>query len=143
MSCSRPIVRIELRDGNASHEPSPVPDRDLDALVGSPPLDVHVGAAGMQDRIRTGLGHGQDDIVHGRRRQSGVLGLLPDELPNFVELQVIETDPGYRGDTVSGGSTKPAKLESGASIQVPFHINTGDVVKVDTRADAYLERVKR
>lgn len=65
------------------------------------------------------------------------------ELPNFVELEVVETDPGYKGDTVSGGSTKAAKLESGASIQVPFHINTGDVVKVDTRTDAYLERVKR
>ena len=65
------------------------------------------------------------------------------ELPNFVELEVVETDPGYRGDTVSGGSTKPAKLESGASVQVPFHINIGDVVKVDTRTDTYLERVKR
>lgn len=65
------------------------------------------------------------------------------ELPNFVELEVVETDPGYRGDTVSSGSTKPAKLESGASVQVPFHINTGDVVKVDTRNAAYLERVKK
>ena len=65
------------------------------------------------------------------------------ELPNFVELEIIETDPGYKGDTVSGGSTKPAKLESGATINVPFHINIGDVVKVDTRTDAYLERVKR
>jgi elongation factor P len=65
------------------------------------------------------------------------------ELPNFMELEVVETDPGYRGDTVSGGSTKPAKLESGAMVQVPFHINIGDVVKVDTRTDAYLERVKK
>ena len=64
------------------------------------------------------------------------------ELPNFVELEVIETDPGFKGDTVSG-STKPAKLESGASVQVPFHINIGDVIKVDTRTDDYLERVKR
>lgn len=65
------------------------------------------------------------------------------ELPNFVELEVVETDPGYKGDTVSGGSTKPAKLESGASVQVPFHINIGDVVKVDSRTRTYLERVKR
>jgi elongation factor P len=65
------------------------------------------------------------------------------ELPNFVELEVIETDPGYKGDTVSGSSTKPAKLESGASVNVPFHINVGDIVKVDTRTDAYLERVKK
>jgi elongation factor P len=65
------------------------------------------------------------------------------ELPNFIELEVVQTDPGYKGDTVSGGSTKPAKLESGATINVPFHISEGDVVKVDTRTDTYLERVKR
>jgi len=69
--------------------------------------------------------------------------VLGYEMPNFVELQVVETDPGYKGDTVSGSSTKPAKLESGATIQVPFHINEGDHVKVDTRTDAYLERVKK
>jgi elongation factor P len=68
--------------------------------------------------------------------------VLGYEIPMFVELAVAETDPGYRGDTVSGGSTKPAKLETGATIQVPFHINEGDVVKVDTRTDTYLERVK-
>lgn len=69
--------------------------------------------------------------------------VLGYELPNFVELQVVQTDPGYKGDTVSGSSTKSAKLESGASIQVPFHINEGDVVKIDTRTDSYLERVKK
>jgi elongation factor P len=65
------------------------------------------------------------------------------ELPNFVELAVVETDPGFKGDTVSGGSTKPAKLESGATINVPFHINVGDTIKVDCRTRSYLERVKR
>lgn len=64
------------------------------------------------------------------------------ELPNFVELEVTETDPGFKGDTVSG-SNKPATLETGAVVQVPFHINIGDVIKVDTRTDTYLERVKR
>jgi len=63
------------------------------------------------------------------------------ELPITVELEVIETDPGVRGDTASGGS-KPATLETGAVIQVPFFINVGDKLKVDTRTDAYLERVK-
>lgn len=64
------------------------------------------------------------------------------DLPNFVELEVTETDPGFKGDTVSG-STKPATLETGAVVGVPFHINIGDVVKVDTRTDTYLERVKK
>ena len=63
------------------------------------------------------------------------------ELPFMMELEVAETDPGVRGDTASGGS-KPAKLETGAMVQVPFFINVGDVIKVDTRTDAYLERAK-
>lgn len=65
------------------------------------------------------------------------------EVPNFVELEVVETDPGYKGDTVSGSSQKPAKLETGAVVNVPFHINEGDIVKVDTRTDSYLERVTK
>lgn len=69
--------------------------------------------------------------------------ILGYEIPNFVELEIVETDPGYRGDTVSGSSTKPAKLESGATIQVPFHLNAGDIVKVDTRTGSYLERIRK
>lgn len=69
--------------------------------------------------------------------------VLGYELPNFVELEIVETDPGFKGDTVSGSSTKPAKLETGATVQVPYHLAEGDVVKIDTRTDAYLERVKR
>ncbi|MGL4366733.1 MAG: elongation factor P [Brevinemataceae bacterium] len=61
--------------------------------------------------------------------------------PMFVELQVVETDPGLKGDTVSGGS-KPATLETGAVIQVPLFVNIGEMIKVDTRDDRYIERVK-
>ncbi len=61
------------------------------------------------------------------------------ELPTFVVLKVIETEPSFRGDTVTGGS-KPAKLETGAVIQVPFHIKEGDVIKVDTRDSSYSEK---
>jgi len=60
-------------------------------------------------------------------------------LPNFVELKVVKTDPAFKGDTVSGG-TKPALLESGASVNVPFHIKEGDVIKVDTRDGSYSEK---
>ncbi len=63
------------------------------------------------------------------------------EVPFFAELEIAETDPGVRGDTASGGS-KPATLETGAVINVPFFVNIGDKVKVDTRTDSYLERVK-
>ena len=64
------------------------------------------------------------------------------EVPTFVELLVAKTDPpGFRGDTASGGG-KPATLETGSIVKVPFHINEGDMIKVDTRTGEYIERVK-
>ena len=66
--------------------------------------------------------------------------LLVVELPFFIELKIMETDPGLRGDTASGG-TKPAKLESGATVNVPLFLNVDDVIKVDRRTNEYLERV--
>ena len=61
------------------------------------------------------------------------------DLPNFVVLKVLETEPGIRGDTASGGS-KPATVETGAVIQVPFFINEGEAIKIDTRSGEYVER---
>ncbi len=61
------------------------------------------------------------------------------ELPNTVVLEVVETEPGIKGDTASGGS-KPATMETGLVIQVPFFINVGDKLKVDTRSSSYIER---
>ncbi len=65
--------------------------------------------------------------------------ILGIEMPVSVELEVVETDPGFKGDTATAG-TKPAKLETGINIQVPLFVNIGDIVKVDTRSGAYLER---
>jgi elongation factor P len=62
------------------------------------------------------------------------------ELPASVELRVAETDPGFKGDRATAG-TKPAKLETGVTLQVPLFINTGDVVKINTRTGAYLEKI--
>jgi len=61
--------------------------------------------------------------------------------PNFVELEITETDPGVRGDTAQGG-VKPAKLETGAVVRVPLFIETGEVIRVDTRSGEYVSRVK-
>jgi elongation factor P len=61
------------------------------------------------------------------------------EPPNFVELEVTETDPGFKGDTATN-VTKPATLETGVVIQVPIFVNIGDRVKVDTRTNGYLGR---
>ena len=62
-------------------------------------------------------------------------------LPTFMELEVVETDPGVRGDTASGG-TKPATVETGATVKVPLYLETGEVIKVDTRTREYVERVR-
>jgi elongation factor P len=62
------------------------------------------------------------------------------ELPVTVTLEVVETDPGYKGDTATGGN-KPAKVETGLMVTVPLFINEGDQIKVDTRTGEYLERV--
>ncbi|NLJ55899.1 MAG: elongation factor P [Firmicutes bacterium] len=62
------------------------------------------------------------------------------ELPHFVELKVAETDPSFKGDTAAGGG-KPAKLETGLVVQVPFFISAGDILKIDTRDGTYIERV--
>lgn len=61
------------------------------------------------------------------------------EAPNFVELEVIETDPGFKGNTATN-TLKPAKLETGTVIQVPLFINEGDKVRIDTRTGEYMER---
>lgn len=66
-----------------------------------------------------------------------VFGVEP---PRFVELEVIDTEPGFKGDTQTG-ATKPAKVETGAVIQVPLFINVGDRIKIDTSTEEYLSRV--
>ena len=96
-----------------------------------------------------------DQFTMGEKELGGATGFLKDGmvisvlfyrdepvdvvLPTFVELRVVETDPGFRGDTASGGS-KPATLETNAVIQVPLFINVGDLLRVDTRSGTYVER---
>ncbi|MGA2141973.1 MAG: elongation factor P [Brevinematales bacterium] len=67
-----------------------------------------------------------------------IIGVEP---PMFVDLIITETDPGLRGDTVSGGS-KPATVETGAVVQVPLFVGVGEKIRIDTRDDRYIERVK-
>ena len=64
------------------------------------------------------------------------------ELPTHVELEIKETEPGLKGDSVTGGN-KPAKLETGVEVSVPLFINIGDIVKIDTRDGRYIERTKK
>ena len=67
------------------------------------------------------------------------IGVSP---PNFVELEITDTDPGLKGDTAQGG-TKPATLETGAVVKVPLFLEIGEVVRVDTRTGEYMSRVKK
>ena len=68
--------------------------------------------------------------------KGNVFGVEP---PNFVELEVTKTDPGFKGDTATN-ATKPATLETGAEIKVPLFINEGEMIRVDTRTGEYMER---
>ena len=68
--------------------------------------------------------------------KGNVFGIEP---PNFVELEVTQTDPGFKGDTATN-ATKPATLETGAEVRVPLFINQGDRIRIDTRTGEYMER---
>jgi len=79
----------------------------------------------------------ENDNVSVLLYQGNVIGV---DLPNQVELEVTATDPGIKGDTASGGS-KPATVETGAVVQVPFFVEVGDILLIDTRTGNYLKRV--
>ncbi|HWP81414.1 MAG TPA: elongation factor P [Bacteroidota bacterium] len=89
------------------------------------------------------LGEGAKFLKEGETVQLMMVGsqIVGAELPFNVELRVVETVPGVRGDTATG-ATKPARVETGATVQVPLFINEGDLIRVDTRTGEYLERSK-
>ncbi len=88
------------------------------------------------------IGDAAKFLSEGQELDAMVFGDLPIgiNLPPTIEVKVIETIPGVKGDTATGG-TKPAKLESGVSVNVPLFINEGDTVKVNTESGEYMERV--
>lgn len=91
------------------------------------------------DQLGEGKGYLKENLVIKALFHNGKpIGV---EFPNFVELKVIQTEPGVRGDTATG-ATKPATLESGAVIQVPLFVEGGEVIRIDTRTHEYIERVK-
>ena len=96
---------------------------------------------GLQKELIDGhqfLKEGQEvDVIYHDETETA----LSVELPSFVILKIVYTEPGVKGDTATN-ATKPAKLETGAEIQVPLFINQDEVIKVDTRTNSYSERVK-
>ena len=93
-----------------------------------------VPEAGVSDALRWLKPNAEVDVLFIDDTPSDV------QLPSAVDLAVTETDPGVRGDTASGGSTKPATLETGATLQVPLFVDVGERVRVDTRSGEYVSR---
>jgi elongation factor P len=90
-----------------------------------------------KDQLDDAVKYLKDNMnIHILDYQGETIGI---ELPNAVELEVVETEPGVKGDTATGAS-KNAVLETGATIQVPLFIETGDVIRIDTRSGQYIER---
>ena len=90
------------------------------------------------DRVGDGMKYLQENMtVQILFHDSKIIGI---DLPNFVELKVVDTPPAEKGNTAQGG-TKPATLEGGAVVNVPFFIQTGDTLRIDTRTNEYLDRV--
>lgn len=79
----------------------------------------------------------ENTIINILKHGEKIIGI---DLPNHVELEVVETPPAEKGNTAQGG-TKPATMETGAVVNVPFFINVGDVLRIDTRTNEYLDRV--
>ncbi len=78
----------------------------------------------------------ENDICKILSFKGNVFGIEP---PIFVELEIIDTEPGFKGDTATG-ATKPAVVETGATVKVPLFVNKGDRIKIDTRTEEYMER---
>jgi len=125
------IVRIERKENQFLYKDSSgfvFMDKETYEQITVPDEILGEGARFVKE------GETVDILLNG----SDITGL---ELPITVELAVVETVPGIKGDTATAG-TKPAKVETGATVNVPLFVNEGDILKIDTRSGQYLERVK-
>jgi elongation factor P len=95
---------------------------------------LEIPEAAVRDALRWMRPNDEVDVLYIDERPADI------QLPSAVELEVAETEPGLRGDTASGGGTKPAVLETQARVQVPLFVNVGDRIRVDTRSGAYVSR---
>lgn len=128
-----------------THQGADVEDRDMEYLYSDGEnwtfMDtttfeqLDAGATAMADAVKWLKGNEKCIVT----LWNGVpLQVTP---PNFVELKITQTDPGVRGDTATGG-TKPATLETGATVKVPLYMEEGEILKIDTRIGEYVSRVK-
>ena len=155
MQQRQPVVKLKLRDvrsGNVTERnfqsgdkvtPAFLEHRPVQYLYNDGDLYYFMDNESYEQIMLTSaqIGDGTDYLKEGLMLE--ILTCKGDtvsiELPNSVELQVMETEPGFKGDRATAG-TKPAKLETGVAIQVPLFINEGDIIKVNTRTGAYIEK---
>jgi len=95
---------------------------------------VHVPAAVLGEKVKFLPENAEVEITFHDDKPLGI------ELPNFIEVEITDTEPGFKGDTVSGGG-KPATISTGAVVSVPFHLEPGDRIMVDTRTGTYVKKL--
>jgi elongation factor P len=123
-------VRLDYRDMQYMYN-----DGDLYYFMDQETFDQFpLSAAQLEDAVNYLK---ENQVIQVASYEDEVIGV---EMPPNVELKITNTDPGFKGDTASGG-TKPAVMETGLTVQVPLFVNEGEVIKVDTRTGNYLERV--
>ncbi len=155
MQQRQPVVKLKLRDvrsGNVTERnfqsgdkvtPAFLEHRPVQYLYSDGDLYYFMDNESYEQTMLTSaqIGEGTNYLKEGLMLE--ILTCKGDtvsiELPNSVELQVMETQPGFKGDRATAG-TKPAKLETGVAIQVPLFINAGDIIKVNTRTGTYIEK---
>ena len=149
------LAKVKLRDINAGHTTErsfQSNDKFVRARLDSRQMQYLYNEGGLYyfmdqenfEQMPLSAGQLGDALNYLKEGQSVEVSSYKDEvvdveMPITVELEVTETDPGFKGDTATGGN-KPATLETGFNVQVPLFINQGDIIKVDTRTGTYLER---
>jgi elongation factor P len=155
MQQRQPVVKLKLRDvrsGNVTErnfqsgdkvKPAFLEHRPVQYLYSDGDLYYFMDNESYEQIMLTSAQVGEDTNYLKEGLMLEILTCKGDtvaiELPNSVELQVTETEPGFKGDRATAG-TKPAKLETGVAVQVPLFINAGDIIRVNTRTGAYLEK---
>lgn len=123
-------VRLDYRDMQYMYN-----DGDLYYFMDQETFDQFpLSAAQLEDAVNYLK---ENQVIQVASYEDEVIGV---EMPPNVELKITDADPGFKGDTASGG-TKPAIMETGLTVQVPLFVNAGETIKVDTRTGSYLERV--
>jgi elongation factor P len=155
MQQRQPVVKLKLRDvrsGNVAERnfqsgdkvtPVFLEHRPVQYLYNDGDIYYFMDNESYEQIMLTSaqIGEGTNYLKEGLLLEilTGKGDIVAIELPNSVELQVTETEPGFKGDRATAG-TKTAKLETGVTIQVPLFINTGDIIKVNTRTGEYQEK---